>query len=562
MGTSSPDTAAAGAFVATDASERAGLAGLARSLSETIGVDVAFYDPRGSLLAGSGSACRQDCAVPDGEERATCGPAATRGVPVPEAGGPPCRCGVAELVRSAAESGCERVEVMAGRVVAVWPIRRRGRTRLVAVAQVTGEASPGARSLLKAAGEGVRARLGLADARAETDSLSEALSQSYEEVSLLHGLAEVLRVTQPIGEMLGSACSELRACIDAEAVAAWVPGAETSRARSAAGSERSRAGREATSEGPAVIVSGRLPFDPADLPRLVEDVLDATGGDRHLVINNRCQDVPALAALSIALDRLVLVPLPVGDGVMGALVAVNRAEPEFGSPDAKLVRSVALEAAVFIENHRLYHDLQDLMLDLVRALVSSIDAKDPYTCGHSERVAITCRELARRLGLPEERVEEAYLAGLLHDIGKIGTPESILLKEGRLEPEERGIINQHPAVGARILSTVKHLQPIREAVLHHHEWVDGSGYPAGLVGEEVPLLARIVGLADAFDAMTSNRPYRPMLPLEYVLKEIERHVGRQFDVRVAEALLSLDVGRLMQQFVDRQASAAPRPVPV
>jgi putative nucleotidyltransferase with HDIG domain len=191
------------------------------------------------------------------------------------------------------------------------------------------------------------------------------------------------------------------------------------------------------------------------------------------------------------------------------------------------------------------------MLDLVRALVSSIDAKDPYTCGHSERVAITCREVARRMNLSDREVECAYMAGLLHDIGKIGTPEHILRKEGRLEPEERQIVQRHPVIGGHILEGIKRMEPIREAILHHHERLDGSGYPDGLRGDQVPLLARVVGLADAFDAMTSNRPYRPMLPFEHVKHEIERNVGTQFDVRAVDALFSLDMNRLMHQFAER-----------
>jgi putative nucleotidyltransferase with HDIG domain len=246
------------------------------------------------------------------------------------------------------------------------------------------------------------------------------------------------------------------------------------------------------------------------------------------------------------------------DGVWGALAAVNRQGEEFGSPDAKLVRSTSSACAIFIENRRLYRELQEMMLDLMRALVSSIDAKDPYTCGHSERVAMTCRKIAVRLGLRDEEVEHVYLAGLLHDIGKIGTPEAILRKEGRLEPEERLIMIQHPSVGSHILAGIRKLEVIREAVLSHHERIDGKGYPAGLAGDRIPMLARIVGMADAFDAMTSNRPYRPVMPLAQVKREIERNTGTQFDARVAEALLSLDLERLMEELAARVSHAAAR----
>lgn len=160
------------------------------------------------------------------------------------------------------------------------------------------------------------------------------------------------------------------------------------------------------------------------------------------------------------------------------------------------------------------------------------------------------------MNLPDEQVERVYMAGLLHDIGKIGTPEHILQKEGRLEPEERRIVNEHPVVGGHILEAVKQLEPIREAVLYHHERLDGSGYPEGRKGDQIPLLARIIGLADAFDAMTSNRPYRPMMSLDEVKREIERNVGTQFDVRVVDALLSFDLDRLMRMFAERSTPCA------
>ena len=475
---------------------------IARETLEATGVAVAFYWPDGSPLEGS-----------------------SEPLSPPDASG---------LVCESAESGETRVREWCDRLVAAWPIRQRGRTVLVAAAEWLPAGDAGAvfgRRLLAAVARAVCAEVDREIIRLESEATAEALAQSFEEISLLHNLGKVLRVTQPVSELLDHICGELRGTIGTEAAAAYLPQVE--------------------GLGPETVIAGRLPFEADLLPRLVDHVLDGLGPERSVVIINHCQDDPFLAGLSIALERLVLVPLPLREGVSGALVAVNRASSEFGSPDAKLVRSLTSSAAVFVENRRLYRDLHQLMLDLVRALVSSIDAKDPYTCGHSERVAITSREIARQLGLSEQEIERVYLAGLVHDIGKIGTPEHILRKEGRLEPEERRIVQRHPGVGGRILEGIKRLEPIREAVVHHHERLDGSGYPDGLKGGEIPLLARIVGLADAFDAMTSNRPYRPMLPLEHVKREIERNVGTQFDVRAVDALFSLDMNRLMRQFVER-----------
>jgi putative nucleotidyltransferase with HDIG domain len=455
---------------------------------------------------------------------------------------------LAPLALQVASCGDDQVVADAGRVCAAWLIENRHRSELVAAASLparTVEDRATARRLLAAAAEIIRADFGESAAQAEALASAEALLQSYEEISLLHHLGDGLRVTRSTAELLQQVCEELRDTIGAEATAAYLPGS--------------------AAEASELIIVGRLPFDVDALPQTIDHLLDGLGdeADRDLpdrlagttrasvVINNHCQNDPVLAGLSSALHRVVLVPLTVGDGRRGALLAFNCTEGEFGSPDAKLIHSTASASGIFIENRRLYRELQDMMLDLVRALVSSVDAKDPYTCGHSERVAITCRRLALQMGLPPDQVEQVYLTGLLHDIGKIGTPEHILRKEGRLEPEERTIMMRHSEIGARILAGVGKLGSIREAVLYHHERMDGTGYPSGLKGDQIPLTARIVGLADAFDAMTSNRPYRPMLPLTQVQAEIRRCMGTQFDEAVAGALLELDLHQLMREFAER-----------
>jgi len=249
---------------------------------------------------------------------------------------------------------------------------------------------------------------------------------------------------------------------------------------------------------------------------------------------------------------MILVPLRQGQRLYGAIAAVNKREgAEFYSTDVKLVASVSGTIAVFVENAYLYDDLQELMLGTIRAMVSSIDAKDPYTCGHSERVALISKRIAGQMGLAREAVDRIYLAGLLHDIGKIGVPERILLKNGRLEPEEFDLMKTHTTIGARILGGVRELESVIPGVLHHHERLDGRGYPHGLDVKTVPLEGRIIGLADAVDAMTSNRVYRSALPAEEVEKEIRRCTGTQFDARCVDALLEIGLGRLLKEVSGR-----------
>ena len=173
-------------------------------------------------------------------------------------------------------------------------------------------------------------------------------------------------------------------------------------------------------------------------------------------------------------------------------------------------------------------DLERSYIQTVESLAVALEAKDRYTSGHSQRVAKFAVLIARGLDLPREEIEIVGQVALLHDIGKIGMLDKILNKPANLTPEERHEIKAHPVVGAQILAPVKTFEKHVTGIKHHHDMFDGTGYPDGLKGKDIPLPARIVCLADAFDAMTSTRPYRVGLPIEYAMKEMERMAGRQF----------------------------------
>src|SRR5207237_1786635 len=200
----------------------------------------------------------------------------------------------------------------------------------------------------------------------------------------------------------------------------------------------------------------------------------------------------------------------------------------------------------------LFEDVHGLMMGLLHSLTSAVDAKDAYTCGHSERVALVSRHLAQQMGLADHDVEQIYMAGLLHDVGKIGVPEAVLQKTGKLTPEEFEQIKKHPEIGARILRDIKQIQDIIPGVMYHHERYDGKGYPAGLAGEDIPMMGRIICLADCFDAMTSSRTYRKALPLEVALTEIRRCSGTQFDPRLADAFLRTTAERFRELLKNHQ----------
>ncbi|MFZ2196165.1 MAG: HD-GYP domain-containing protein, partial [Thermodesulfovibrionales bacterium] len=192
---------------------------------------------------------------------------------------------------------------------------------------------------------------------------------------------------------------------------------------------------------------------------------------------------------------------------------------------------------VFLELSRSYNELEDLFMGFVRAMVNALEAKSQWTRGHSERVTAFAQEIAYEMNLDETQRKAVIIASLLHDIGKIGTHGAILDKKNSLSADEYDILKFHPVQGAEILRGIKQFEDVVLIVKHHHERIDGTGYPDGLKGEEIPLGARIVYVADAFDAMTEDRPYQPAISIEASISELRRSSGTQFDPVVVDAWL-------------------------
>jgi putative nucleotidyltransferase with HDIG domain len=205
-----------------------------------------------------------------------------------------------------------------------------------------------------------------------------------------------------------------------------------------------------------------------------------------------------------------------------------------------------------VENRRLITALETGYLDTIRSLAGAIDAKDAYTRGHNQRVAELSVEIGRELGLEPPALKALEYGGILHDVGKIGVPEHVLKKEKPLTPEEMEVMRQHPAIGAEIVRGVDFLREAGAAIRSHHERWDGTGYPDGLAGEDIPLVARIVNIADTWDACTTTRPYQPALSNGEALAILQRLRGSQIDPRVHDALLAALARR-------ERASAEPAP---
>jgi putative nucleotidyltransferase with HDIG domain len=292
--------------------------------------------------------------------------------------------------------------------------------------------------------------------------------------------------------------------------------------------------------GPTEIYHGECPLPFHELIDMLERLGKAAR--RPLVLNRGHTSAPTWSYPTVR--ELACAPIMQGSQLEGWLLAINHSGVdgaemgEFGSSELRLLDSVSTILGVHRTNTGLFLRQGDLFAASVRALTSAIDAKDPYTHGHSERVSRVAVCLAEQLGLDKEQLDTLYLGGLLHDIGKIGVDDQVLNKPGALTPEEFEQIKKHPQLGYDILRGVRQLQKILPIVLHHHEAWDGSGYPHGLKGDSTPLLARIAAVADAFDAMSSDRPYRRGMPDEKLDAILREGAGRQWDPNVVDAFFA------------------------
>jgi putative nucleotidyltransferase with HDIG domain len=252
-------------------------------------------------------------------------------------------------------------------------------------------------------------------------------------------------------------------------------------------------------------------------------------------------------------QSITIIPLKMRERLIGWIAVVSlTASKRFDEGQRKLLSIIASRAAAAIENARLYEDLQATFQQTIQSLARTIDKMDRYTSGHSERVARYAVNLARWLGLDEGQIEIVRHSALMHDIGKVGCVMN-LNKTGKLTAAEYEVFKRHPAYGREILDPIKFLQPVIPGVHLHHERWDGRGYPLGLAGQDIPLIARIIAVADTYDAMTSDRAYRRALPHEVTVNEIVRCSGTQFDPDIANVFTE-QIDGLRSELVDSGAT--------
>lgn len=363
-------------------------------------------------------------------------------------------------------------------------------------------------------------------------SFTDELSKSYETLTLLYSIGNGLSDLNQPERFLGIAIDRLQAGSDFATVAVRFADLSTGTFNRVL-----TAGRDPSQAARAGDLTLNLPTDHAAY----------TGGKR------------VVPPGKLHPDRQVLVqPLILDGSFLGYLTGTDKGgtDPLLSSYDLQLFQATGSFLAAFLKTCSLFEEQRQMFVGTVKAMTAAIDAKDRYTRGHSERVAWLSAALARALGLPEEEVRRIHVAGLVHDVGKIGVPEAVLCKPGRLTDEEFGWIKKHPQIGHTILSGIPLLADILPGVLHHHERFDGKGYPNGLSGESIPRMARIISVADTFDALSSTRSYRAARPRDVVLAEIARSAGSQLDPEIAGALAKVDLTEF-DRLLAEHATTAP-----
>lgn len=281
--------------------------------------------------------------------------------------------------------------------------------------------------------------------------------------------------------------------------------------------------------------------------RMVNDIIDISSGAIMLIDEETSEMKERVSFRSTAhqhgpegqLGRSIDIPLTIGERTIGSFTFSATGLADLSDGDRQILHTLASQAAIAIENARLFERTQNAYYDTISSLAVAIEKRDPYTSGHSERVTAYAVDLARRIGLPEDQTKIIQYSGLLHDIGKIGVSDSILNKKSLLSETDLSMVKEHPLLGDAILSPLRFLDDAQQVVKYHHERWDGLGYPDGLKGECIPLLARLIAVADAFDAMTSDRPYRLAMSTADALREIEAGLGLQFDPELGKEFIGM-----------------------
>ncbi len=354
------------------------------------------------------------------------------------------------------------------------------------------------------------------------DDLAEQLGQSYENITMLYSIGQSMSSLEAPQHLAQGICDQLR----------MTQGYGWSAARFAKDAE------DATGLNDACLIAGAIPCEANAFRAATGRLLESFGDKGWRKLLQVEQDELA----TLVKSEVILDPIRHDGRVIGVVCAGGKTgpDPEATSGDTQLLDAIAGFLGAFHENAARFTEQKNMFIGSLEAVSAALDAKDRYTFGHSERVAMLGMRLAEVIGLDAEEVERIRISGLVHDVGKIGVPEAVLCKTGRLNDEEFEQIKKHPRIGYNILKGIPKMADVLDGVLYHHERWDGRGYPDKLAGEAIPLYGRILGVADTFDAMSSTRSYRAAMPREQVFEEINKCSGTQFDPSLTGPFLGLD----------------------
>jgi len=346
--------------------------------------------------------------------------------------------------------------------------------------------------------------------RSELVSAGEQIEETYEEITLLHSITGNLHLSRNPQELADWSLARVRTLTQAAGAAIWFE----------------------EHHGPThFLTDGKMPLSEKELLHLCSRC-DKRDWSRPFV-KNRLAGTPLSQELP-ELRNFVLCSIGEHSQRFGWLIHCN-APREFGSVQASLLQSIAKILGTHLQNRELFSQNESLLTSFVQSMVSTIDAKDTYTRGHSERVALVAKCIGEEMGLTTDDLDDIHLSGLLHDIGKVGVDDRILRKTERLDEEEFEQIKKHPEIGCQILAGLENLQHVLPGVRHHHEAYNGNGYPDGLKGEGIPLMARVLAVADSYDAMGSDRPYRKGMSLDRIETIFRENAGPQWDPKIIGA---------------------------
>lgn len=378
------------------------------------------------------------------------------------------------------------------------------------------------------------------DYELKIDSLASEMVDTYQELSLLHDLSGSLSSVLDIEAICDIVLKQAVDIIRAKDSVLMILEPEGEQLTIVASAGVARDLRQVKVKGSIyeTVIQNKIPLVIEDLEKYP-----------HLKDKINEEEIPTIC-----------VPVCIADEVAGLISMSGKSSGEpFTSEDTKLLCAIASQAGMSLGNARLHEELKGVLLNTVESLAAAIEAKDLYTHGHCRRVAEYSAAIAQEIGLPAKEIADLKLAGILHDIGKIGVSDSILKKPGELNSQELMEIRSHPVKGTEIIEHIESMSNIALWIRHHHERYDGTGYPDGLEGEDIPLHSRILAVADAYDALTSNRSYSPRYPYYIPLAKLRIDSGSHFDPEMVDVFLDLTRQKAYQKYLEDYEKSSNRP---